>query len=160
MSFEKLPKRNFKEKISNNLFIQFDEFIESNTSKETLVFDTNFLFVPFEFRVEIIGEIQKLLGNSVSFVIVEETLQELEQVEKKGDKNKKFLPLIATFLNRYNVQILTQINTNQTSHVDDTLCTLPKDFTIATNDKELRHRLWEIPKRVIFMRQKSYLDIK
>ena len=34
------------------------KFIKKTTSKHVLLFDTNFLFVPFEFRVEIKSEIQ------------------------------------------------------------------------------------------------------
>lgn len=156
----KLLKKNFKEKINQDLFISFEKFKSTNSKKEILIFDTNFLFVPFEFRVEIISEIKTLLGNSVQFCIVDQSIDELQQVENKGDKNKKFLPLIATFLNRYEVQILTNITTKKITHVDNILYDLPNEYVIATNDKELRHRLWEIPKRVIFMRQKSYLDIK
>ncbi|MFT4244513.1 MAG: PIN domain-containing protein [Candidatus Woesearchaeota archaeon] len=158
----KLKKKKFKELIEDSKYITINEFIKKNTSKEVLVFDTNFLFVPFEFRVEIISEIIKILGNDVSFVILRETLDELERIEQKKTKNKKFLPLIATLLKKYNVSILiSQEKIKKSSfYVDAILHTLPKNWVIATNDKELKQSLWKIPRRVIFMRQKSYLDIK
>ena len=158
----KLEKKKFKELIEDSKYILIKDFIKKNTSKEILVFDTNFLFVPFEFRVEIISEIKRILGNDVSFVILKETLDELEKIELKKTKNKKFLPLIATLLKRYNVSILiTQEKMEKSSsYVDAILHTLPKNWVIATNDKELKQSLWKVPRRVIFMRQKSYLDIK
>lgn len=170
MSFElkpspsqRLPKKVFKEQVDSSLFIDYAEFLKGNTSKEVLVFDTNFLFVPFEFRVEIISEIQRILGKSVTFAILEESLYELEKIEQKKTKNKKFLPLIATLLKRYNVQILQnhpKSNIRTPNFVDNLLTSLPSSWVIATNDKELKQTLWKIPRRVIFMRQKSYLDIK
>lgn len=158
----KLEKKKFKELIEDSKYIKLDEFIKENFSKEVLVFDTNFLFVPFEFRVEIISEIIKILGNDVSFVILRETLDELERIEQKKTKNKKFLPLIATLLKKYNVSILISQEKmkKSSSYVDAILHKLPKEWVIATNDKELKQSLWKVPRRVIFMRQKSYLDIK
>ena len=158
----KLEKKKFKELIEDSKYIRIDEFIKENYSKEVLVFDTNFLFVPFEFRVEIISEIIKILGNDVSFVILRETLDELERIEQKKTKNKKFLPLIATLLRKYDVSILISQEKmgKSSSYVDAILHTLPKNWVIATNDKELKQSLWKVPRRVIFMRQKSYLDIK
>lgn len=156
----KLQKKSISELLNFNHLTSLEQFIEENESKEVLVFDTNFLFVPFEFRVEIISEIQKVLGSSVAFVIVKETIHELESIEKKGDKNKKFIPLISTFLKKYNFTILDNITDLQTTHVDDILCSLPDNFVIGTNDKLLKQRLWKIPKRVVFMRQMSYLDLK
>ena len=158
----KLKKKEFSECVEYSSCVSLDDFMISNSKKEVLVFDTNFLFVPFEFKVEIISEIKNILGNSVTFAIVEETIEELEAIEKKGDKNKKFLPLISTLLKRYEFSI---IQSNYQKHkkntyVDDILYALPNTFVIATNDKELKQRLWKIPKKVIFMRQMSYLDIK
>ncbi|MFP4401867.1 MAG: PIN domain-containing protein [Candidatus Nanoarchaeia archaeon] len=171
----KFEKKSFIENISNNLYITYQDFlhIESERDNQILIFDTNFLFVPFEFRVEIMSEIKRILGTKITFAIVEETLKELESIEQKKTKNKKFLPLIATFLKTYNVSIITntQNNSNKSSsipdtslplthYVDDILLQLPTKWIIATNDKELKQTLWKIPRRVIFMRQKSYLDIK
>ena len=156
----KIQRKTFSQLVLPDTFQSLKEFLKHSTSKEVLVFDTNFLFVPFEFRVEIISEIEKILGNSVQFCIVEETLKELEMIEKKRDKNKKFLPLIATLLKRYNFVILTNCVNDEITYVDDILCLMPKKFVIATNDKLLKQRLWKIPKRVIFMRQMSYLDLK
>ena len=168
----KFEKQSFIEKISNNLSVSYQDFLEQNSKNDNqiLIFDTNFLFVPFEFRVEIISEIKRILGTKVKIVIIEETLKELEAIEKKKTKNKKFLSLIVTFLHTYNVSILTNTqvqkqSNNDTSkplthYVDDILLTLPREWIIATNDKELKQTLWKIPRKVIFMRQKSYLDIK
>lgn len=155
----KLEKKQFRDMLPNKNKVSITKFQENNSSKYTLIFDTNFLFVPFEFRVEIISEIQRILGNDVSFAIVEQSIYELEEIEKRKTKNKKFLPLIATLIKVYNVSIITQVD-SQNYYVDDVLFQLPKEYIIATNDKELKKRIGEDGRKVIFMRQKSYLDIK
>ena len=155
----KLEKKQFRDMLPDKNKIAITKFQEENSSKYTLIFDTNFLFVPFEFRVEIISEIQRILGNNVSFAIIEQSIYELEEIEKKKKKNKKFLPLIATLIKVYNVSIITELN-SKNHYVDDVLFQLPKEYIIATNDKELKKRIWDNGRRTIFMRQKSYLDIK
>lgn len=155
----KLEKKQFRDMLPDKNKISISDFYEKNKSKYTLIFDTNFLFVPFEFRVEIISEIQRILGNNVSFAIIEQSIYELEEIEKRKTKNKKFLPLIATLIKVYNVSIITELN-SKNHYVDDVLFQLPEEYIIATNDKELKKRIGEDGRKVIFMRQKSYLDIK
>lgn len=122
-----------------------------------IILDTNFLFVPFEFKLDIIGNIENLVGSKYNLFIYEGTLSELENIERKGEKNKKFLPLIVTMFKRYRVRI---IKSNQTYIDDQIMENSHLNYLIATNDKELRQKLWKVPTRVMYMRQKSYLEIK
>ena len=137
--------------------IQRVEFQYVLDAENPVIFDTNFLFVTFEFNIDIISQLEKLVGTNYSLYIYEGTLNELENIEKKKDKNKKFLPLITTMLKKYNFKI---IKSNQTYIDDQILENAEKNILIATNDKELRKSLWSLPCRVLYMRQKSYLEIK
>ena len=100
---------------------------------------------------------ENLVGKNYNLFIYEGTIEELKAVERKGDKNKKFLPLIVKMLNIYNFKIIKSdiayIDEQILSNVDD-------NVIIATNDKELRQKLQKkYCQKVMYMRQKSYLEI-
>lgn len=125
--------------------------------KNPIIFDTNFLFVPFEFKVDVIGEILRLVSSSFNLFIYEGTISELEAIEKKKDKNKKFLPLIITMLKNYNFKIIK----SQISYIDEQiLSNLNKNVLIATNDKQLRLKIQKERFKVLYLRQKRYLEIR
>lgn len=125
--------------------------------KNPIIFDTNFLFVPFEFKVDVISEILRLVSSSFNLFIYEGTISELEAIEKKKDKNKKFLPLIITMLKNYNFKIIK----SQISYIDEQiLSNLDKNVLIATNDKQLRLKIQKERFKVLYLRQKRYLEIR
>lgn len=133
--------------------ISFDEV---KKKEKPLIFDTNFLFVTFEFHIDIIRDIKPLLGSKVEFFIYEGTLDELKAVEKKGDKNKRFLPLILKMLNLYEFKVIS----SQKSYIDEQILdNLSEEVLVATNDKALRQEIQKKGFKVLYMRQKSYLEI-
>jgi rRNA-processing protein FCF1 len=114
------------------------EFNEILKTKNPIVFDTNFLFITFQFKIDIIVEIQKLVGSTYSLFIYEGTIGELESVERKKEKNKQFLPLIVRMLHIYGFKIIK----SKENYIDDQIMSnLNKDVLIATNDKELRLKI-------------------
>jgi len=133
------------------------DFDKIDRSKTNIIFDTNFLFVTFQFNVDVIAELRNLFGSKFKLFIYAGTILELENLEKKKTKNKRFIPLIIKMLHLYNFKI---INSNQT-YIDDQIEeNLDKDFLIATNDKELRIKIQLKRFKVIYLRQKSYLEVK
>ncbi len=144
--------------IKNSTFdLKKIEFSEILKEKTPIIFDTNFLFTTFQFKIDVIAEIKKLVGNNFALYIYEGTIGELESVERKKDKNKHFLPLIVKMLHLYDFKI---INSSQTYIDDQIMGNANNDVIVATNDKELRQRLWSVPCRVMYLRQKAYLEIK
>jgi len=134
--------------------IDFDVILDD---KRPIIFDTNFLFVTFEFKIDVVYEIERLVGATHSFYIYEGTIDELLVLEKRGDKNKKFLPLITRMLKIYNFKV---IKSNE-SYIDkQVLSNLNDKVIIATNDKMLRQQIWDGAYRVIYMRQKKYFELK
>jgi rRNA-processing protein FCF1 len=151
---KKLPKFTIK---NANVDLEKVNFEDVLNYVNPIIFDTNFLFITFEFRIDIIGEIERLIGKSYNLFIYEGTIDELYNIELKKDKNKKFLPLILTMLKRYNFKIIK----SDKKYIDDQILeNLNKNIIIATNDKELRKKIWQKGFRVMYMRQKSYLEIK
>lgn len=144
--------------IENSTFdlkrVDFD-FVKK--SQNPIIFDTNFLFVTFEFKLDIIVELEKLLGKTYSLYIYQGTIDELAAVERKGDKNKRFLPLIVKMLHLYGFKIIK----SDISYIDDQIISnIDYKVIVATNDKELRQKLQKkYNQKVMYMRQKSYLEI-
>ena len=150
---DKFEKKSFLEKVKPLPRVDLEQVLEEDCP---VIFDTNFLFVPFEFPVDIIAEMERLLGTQYELFIYEGTLYELSDIEKKGDKNKKFLPLIISMLERFDFKIISSDN----RYVDgDILKNAQHGILVATNDSQLRKQLWSIPSRVMYMRQKRYLEI-
>ena len=143
--------------IKNSTFDLKTTTIEEVTKiKNPIIFDTNFLFTTFNFRIDVIAEIERLIGKNYKLYIYEGTIGELESIERKKEKNKKYLPLIVKMLHIYNFKI---IKSNQTYIDDQILENLSKKILIATNDKKLRQEIQSQQNKVIYLRQKSYLEI-
>ena len=155
----KVKKEKFERfTVKNSVFdlekIDFDEIL---LVKNPIIFDTNFLFVTFNFNVDVVGEIQRIVGGTYHLFIYEGTIKELEAIERKGDKNKKFLPLIVKMLHVYGFKIIK----SDKKYIDaQILANLNKEVIVATNDKELRFKVQNKRCRVMYLRQKSYLEIK
>lgn len=153
------PKEKFERfTIVNSTFdferVEFDDVLKV---RNPIIFDTNFLFVTFEFKIDVISEIQRVVGSTYSLYIYEGTITELENIENKGDKNKNFLPLIVRMLHLYGFKIIK----SPERYVDDQiLSNLDKSVIVATNDKELRLKIQSKKFNVLYMRQKKYLELK
>ena len=134
--------------------IDFESLLEEINP---IIFDTNFLFITFEFKVDVISELRRLVGSKFSLYIYEGVIEELKSIERKKDKNKRFLPLIVKMLRLYNFKIIK----SDIKYIDEQiLSNLNKKVLIATNDKELRELIHAQQYRVLFLRQKNYLNIK
>jgi len=138
MKAEKFEKKTFLDLIEELPKVSFNEV---QSSVKPVIFDTNFLFVPFDFPVEIVSELRKVIGAEYSLYIYEGTLLELANIEKKKVKNKKYLPLIAKMLKVYGFKI---IKSEQTYIDDQIIENASSKVIIATNDKELRKTLWKM----------------
>ncbi|MFW5704843.1 MAG: PIN domain-containing protein [Nanoarchaeota archaeon] len=134
------------------------EYVDFKSLKEVrnpIIFDTNFLFCTFQFRIDIIDSLENLVGKTFSLYIYEGTIAELANLGKKKTPNKKFLPLIATMLKRYNFKIIK----SEQKYIDDQILeNLDRDVLIATNDKELIKRIKSGGGKGILVRQKSFLE--
>lgn len=133
--------------------VTIDDVIARSNS---ILFDTNFLFVTFEFHIDIIAELRRILGTTSNLFIYEGTIEELRAIERKGDKNKKYLPLIVKMLHIYGFKV---ISSGETYVDDQILANLHSNVLVATNDKQLRQRIKKKWYKVLYLRQKQYLEI-
>ena len=125
-------------------------------SKEVVI-DTNFFMVPFQFNVDIITELEKLLPSykltTPSFVI-----NELKGL-KRNNKGKIRLNanLALKLANSSKVEI-KDISLLENETVDDALLRVSE--VLATNDIELKNRAKERGITVAYLRQKKYIAVE
>ena len=124
-------------------------------SKEVVI-DTNFFMVPFQFNVDIITELEKVLPSykltTPSFVI-----NELKGL-KRNNKGKIRLNanLALKLANSSKVEI-KDISLLENETVDDALLRVSE--VLATNDIELKNRAKNKGITIIYLRQKKYIVV-
>ncbi|MBQ6099197.1 MAG: twitching motility protein PilT [Methanobrevibacter sp.] len=125
-------------------------------SKEVVI-DTNFFMVPFQFNVDIITELEKLLPSykltTPSFVI-----NELKGL-KRNTKGKTRLNanLALKLANSSKIEI-KDISLLENETVDDALLRVSE--VLATNDIELKNRAKDRGITVAYLRQKKYIAVE
>ena len=124
-------------------------------SKEVVI-DTNFFMVPFQFNVDIITELEKVLPSykltTPSFVI-----NELKGL-KNNNKGKVRLNanLALKLANSSKIEI-KDISLLENETVDDALLRVSE--VLATNDIELKKRAKAKGITVVYLRQKNYITV-
>ena len=125
-------------------------------SVKEVVIDTNFFMVPFQFNVDIISELEKVLPSykltTPSFVI-----NELKGL-KNNNKGKIRLNanLALKLANSSKVEI-KDISLLENETVDDALLRVSE--VLATNDIELKKRAKAKGITVVYLRQKNYITV-
>ncbi len=119
-----------------------------------LVLDSNFLLLPFQFKVDIFEEFKRIIEGKYEVYVTEGVIRELEGISrgggKKGELAKAGLKM-AGGLKKMDSEILG---------VDEELKDLAsKDFIICTNDKALKESIRKKRAPVVYLRQKKYLAI-
>ncbi len=143
-----------------------------NSKKSIIVIDSNFILLPFQFKIDYFDEIRFNIEGEIRFIIYQQIFDELEAKRKKQQKTAKFIKFLESGLiyleknkERYNIDILEDIK-NENETTDDFLIRMLKDLKkenqniyIATNDSDLRRKAKIIKINSIFMRQKKYISI-
>lgn len=125
-------------------------------SVKEVVIDTNFFMVPFQFNVDIITELEKVLPSykltTPSFVI-----NELKGL-KNNNKGKIRLNanLALKLANSSKVEI-KDISLLENETVDDALLRVSE--VLATNDIELKKRAKAKGITIVYLRQKNYITV-
>jgi|SRR3989344_4106154 len=124
-----------------------------------ILLDTNFLLIPWQFKVDIFTQIDNIAHFKYGLFILDKTLDELKKIveEQKGkdkDAAKVALKLIA-------IKNIGIIKTEEDGETDEIILkTASKDdFIVATQDKDLKRRLINQGASVIILRQKKTLAI-
>ena len=142
------------------------------SKKSIIVIDSNFILLPFQFKIDYFDEIRFKIEGEIRFIIYQQIFDELEAKRKKVLKTNKFIQFLESGLvyleknkEKYNIEIIIE-RKNENETTDDFLIRMLKNLRgknqniyIATNDSEMRRKSKEIQINTIFMRQKKYLSI-
>ena len=129
--------------------------------KETLkvILDSNALFVPLKFKIDIFGELERLLNRRFDLILLSAVKRELETLAKKG--SPKLRREAACALRLAEKCRLIEVEKGSLVDVDDVIIKAAAECKaiVFTNDEQLRKRLRDISVPVIYVRQKSRLEI-
>jgi len=132
---------------------------EADERTTTVILDSNFLFVPLRFGVDIFEELRRLLGN-VLCVVPSPVIEELRLLREGAKPSlKKEVEFALSMAGRCETAD-EAVEPGET--VDEVILRLARSWRcpVATNDSELRRRLRSEGVPVIYLRQRAYLDIE
>jgi rRNA-processing protein FCF1 len=124
-----------------------------------VIMDSNALFAPLQFKIDILGELERLLDRRFELILLSPVRNELEMLASNSPPKTR---RIAAFALEYAKKCrLVEVHSSAKT-VDDAIvetaakCRSP----VFTNDAQLRKRLRNISVPVIYVRQKSHLAIE
>jgi hypothetical protein len=131
------------------------------SSKEPLkiILDSNALLVPVELKIDIFEETKRLLNRNIDFVLLSPVKHEFELLAAKNSPKIRREALFALKLAEKCRYIV--VDNREKLSTDDVIVKVAKTWNspVFTNDRQLRKRLRDISVPVIYVRQKSRLDI-
>ena len=134
-------------------------FKPEQKGKLKVILDSNALFVPLQFRIDVFSELERLLNRRFELILLSAVKRELEILAEKGaPKMRRNACLALRFAERCR---LVEVEAEPSALVDDVIAEAAREWGAAvfTNDKVLRKRLRDISVPVIYVRQKSRLEI-
>lgn len=124
-----------------------------------VILDSNALFVPLQFKIDIFEELKVLLNLKTEPILLSTIRQELERLAKEGSTQmRKKASYALELAGRCK---LIRVSEKSDSSPDDVIVAVAHEWKcpVFTNDKQLRKRLRNINVPVIYVRQKSRLEI-
>ena len=123
-----------------------------------VILDSNFFFVPFKFKIDVFGELDKLLGKAEP-VVLSTTIEELQRLTAKGSpKTRKQAQAAFEYTQKCGT---VKVEKGSSEGYDDVVLRKAKEWNcpVATNDANLRKRLREDGVTVVYVRKKSHLVV-
>jgi len=124
-----------------------------------IILDSNALFVPLQFKIDIFEELKTLLNMNLEFILLSPILDELKLLAaKKSPKMRKNASYALKLTEKCK---LVNVDRDFFGSPDDAIVETARRWNSAvfTNDRQLRKRLRNINVPVIYVRQKSRLEI-
>jgi len=138
-----------------------------------IVIDSNFILLPFQYKIDYLNEIRNKLEGKLKFLIFKQVLDELEAKRKREPNSTKFQRQLKSGLH-YLEKNRADFTIEEVKEVKDKLETTDdfllrkltslrnegKQVFLATNDSELRKKAKRLKISTIFLRQNKYLSIE
>jgi len=138
--------------------------IVNNLSGEKLsikiILDSNFLLIQPQFHIDILEELENVLNQRVTGIILSPVYKELQTISRGNNVNERKKALfVLKYIEGFDI---VDVIKRQNETVDDLIIRLAKEwnYPVATNDKKLRKRLRDVSIAVVYLRQKSHLEVQ
>jgi rRNA-processing protein FCF1 len=124
-----------------------------------VILDSNFLMIPFQFNIDIFQEIEYLLQKKIDFVVPSAVKSELTGISARGGEGAPEASLALQLASRCRVVDVT-LEPHET--VDDAIIKASQKLgaVVATTDIDLKKRLRDINVPVVYLREKSKLEVE
>jgi len=125
-----------------------------------VILDSNFLFIPSQFKIDIFEQLMTLLNQRFEPVLLSSTFQELRSMAEKGSPKRRKQASLALELAKKCRVVKIEKEVGETN--DDVILRIASQWKspVATNDRELRRKLRNRDIPVIFLRGKSRLELE
>lgn len=124
-----------------------------------IIIDTNFFLVPYQFKVDIFLEINRLMMESYKLCIIDKTIAELKKIiETQKGKHRRAAMLGLMILSQKNIAKIKA----KKPKVDDSIlaeASKSKGCIVATQDAELKRKLKKKGVQIIVLKSKSHLGV-
>lgn len=123
-----------------------------------IIIDTNFLLIPYQFKVDIFSEIRRVCDFRYNLYVVDRTVDELRKVmAKQRGKHRLGAMLGLVFIEEKKIR---KIKTKESKPVDDLILSKAgKDTIVATQDAALKRKLKKKGIPLIVLKGKSHLAL-
>jgi rRNA-processing protein FCF1 len=140
---------------------RFNMIVTAENKQQPLrvIADSNALFIPLRFRVDVFAELERLLNRNFELVLLSPVKKELEVLAKLDSPKMRSQAIFALNIARRCKHV--KVNTKTRELTDDAIFRIAKlwNVPVFTNDKLLWARLRDISVPVIYLRAKSRLEI-
>jgi uncharacterized protein len=135
--------------------------VESSAKRQPLkiIADSNALFVPLQFKIDIFAELERLLNRNFELVLISPVKKELETLtQKSSPKTRKNAAFALTLAEKC---MYVKVSEKKNEQTDDAIVRIAQAWKtpVFTNDKVLKKKLRDISTPVIYVREKSRLEI-
>lgn len=121
---------------------------------KTVILDTNFLLIPYQFKINVIAAVEKLLEEAHEIVVSTAIVKELEGIAKSRGKDGIAARLALEIVKKSGIHT---IKTDE-HDADEWImgyCAKHPGTIVCTNDINLRKELKQVGARVVVMRTRT-----
>ena len=120
-----------------------------------ILLDTNFLMIPWQFRVDIFSEIERICNFNYKLYVFEESISELRNIiSASSGKDKKAAQFALKIIKLKNINLIK----SDKKEVDTLILENSDKYEIAaTQDMALKRELTKKKIPLIILRKKKYL---
>jgi len=111
--------------------------------------------VPYQFKVDIFEEIKRIMEEEYELIVFDSIIKELEKIAKSKGKDAMAAKTALGLIKKKDVKIVI----THDKIVDDTIAAADDNTIVATNDKVLKEKLKNKNIKIIYLRNKKYLEI-